>query len=390
MERMKKTKTIGVVDFTNPDYCSASLNIIRMLENDHSVVVCSRNERRLIESFSPDTRYFRFGRNLSRSRKNNLNAFLKVTAFFLFTIKTLCILFRYRCKILVVFSSYGIVTALIAKILNPKIKIFYQGHEVVSIDPKLLFTLGYFVDNILIKYVRYCDWVGQPDIKRVEYFKQLTGIKKVNLFRNFAPRYTRTNSQKDQLCENLKRQGYTIIVHIGTIGEDCYLDEVVDFVKTTNKRIAMVFAGKVGNERLKNLLENPELGDSKAKLIYRGFFLKDQMYKILNSADIALVLYKEGTLMAEMNAGASVKAGEYIASGLPIIYPYFWNYESFYKDIGLSYDSIDQMLAAVETLTEDTALRKTFSQNSRKLFDNKLYFEKEAEIFKRRIDHCLN
>jgi len=60
------------------------------------------------------------------------------------------------------------------------------------------------------------------------------------------------------LCEKLKRDGYVVGVFIGTIGKESYIEDLMQFIRTSEMKIALVIAGIVREKSIENLLKDAD------------------------------------------------------------------------------------------------------------------------------------
>ncbi len=382
-------KSIGIILYSNPDYYPPTINAIWLLQKKYKVIIFSRNAGAIIHSYESNTLCYRFGNNTSVVKSEKKNLLSKLIEYFLFIAKTVFYANRHNCKVIIVYDSYALIAAFILKWLNPKIKIFYHEHEVTSLDKNKKSSLSYWIKKVAYKNLSRCYWISQPDIKRVEIFQKHFNVSNVKLIRNFALKGYNYPSQQNTLCKEYKNEGYIIVGYIGTLGKGFYIDELIKYVESTQIKLLVVMAGAVRDENLSIKLEELTYKNPIGKIIHLDFLPAEEKYNLLNSIDFGLVLYSfEKGGVIEMSAGSSNKVGEYLAFGKPIIYPEWWDYESYYKEIGLSYKDSGELVQRIEQLASDTSLRDKLSENAKKLFNEKINFESEFEEMERMIDEC--
>ncbi len=277
--------------------------------------------------------------------------------------------------------------ALIIKFLYPHIKIFYHENEITKLDFCKWYSLRLWVQKITIKYAKHCIWVSAPDVKRADYFSKASGIKDVKVIRNFALHNVMSFVEKYPLCEDLRKDGYVISVYTGTIGKgnSIYIKSLIEFIRTSVFKFAIFMTGIIADREIENFLKYEKNNIGLSKIIHLGYLPKNDIYALLNSADFAFELH-ELSLSAKMNAGSSVKAGEYMAFGLPLIYPSFWNYEAYYNKIGLSYSNSKELIESVSEMVKNKDFRRKLTNNARDIFKNGLYFENEFKPLKETIE----
>jgi len=75
--------------------------------------------------------------------------------------------------------------------------------------------------------------------------------------------------------------------------------------------------------------------------------------------------------------------------GLPVVYPSFWDYEPYYKEIGLNYSDGEELIERVKCMAKDQDLRGRFSENAKRIFRERINFESEFKELKQMIDHYM-
>ena len=377
-------KSIAIILYSNIDYYPSTTDAVRLLENKYKIVIFSRNIEDQLELFGKNTVLYKFGRHTSVIKSERKPGLSKLIEYVLFTLKTIYYSRRHKSRCIIAYDTFSLTTAVMLRLFNPQIKIFYHAHEIIEPGSSKWYHLRYWTEKVTIAYAKDCVWVSQPDVKRADFFKNLTGIKDVKVMRNFALRNFKEPVEKLALCEKLKQDGYVVGTFIGTIGKESYIENLVQFIRTSEMKIAFVIAGVVREKSIENLLRN-ENNRRLSRLVYLGFIPKKEINALLNSADFALALYAP-SLMTEMNAGSSAKVGAYITFGLPVIYPSFWDYEPYYKEIGLNYDDGEGLLARVREMAKDQDLRRRLGENAKRKFKENINFESEFRELKETLD----
>ena len=383
-----KSSSIAVILYGNLDHYPSTISAVRLLENDNNVVIFSRNVDGQHEIFGKNTVLYRFGKYSSVREREKKNGLSKLTEFILFLLRTIHHSIKHGCGDIIAYDSYSFTTTMILKLFNPHTRIFYHGHEIIELSSSRWYNLRHWMDKFTLQHVKKCVWVSQPDVKRARFFGEMAGIKDVKVVRNFAPRNFKYPTKKHPLCEELRKAGYTIVVYTGTIGRMSYIQNLAEFVIKSEINIAIVAAGFVLEEGINRFLKSKDPGKGRSKFIHLGFLPRREMHVLLNSADFALVLY-EPSFITEMSAGSSAKVGEYIASGLPVVYPSFWDYEPYYKEIGLSYNDGRGLIKRIEQMAGDQVMRRKFSENAKRLLREKINFESEVSELKGTIDRHM-
>lgn len=381
-------KSIAIILYANIDYYPSTIDTVRILENEYKVVIFSRNICGQFESFGKNAILYKFGKYSSIREGEEKSGLSKLIEYLLFTLKTVRYSAKHKCKSVIAYDSYSLVTAVVLKLFDPQIKVFYHAHEIIELGTSKWYHLRYWMERVTLKHAKDCVWVSQPDIKRARFFGEMTGIKDVKVMRNFALRDFKYPAERLALCEKLKMDGYTICIFTGAIGKKSYMEDLVKFTETSDMKIAIFISGFICEEGIEDILKNGNNNKHLSKLIYLGFLPKKDMYGLLNSADFALVLYMP-SFMAEMNAGSSAKVGAYAAFGLPVIYPSFWDYEAYYKEIGLKYSDGGELIERIKDMAKNHDLRARLSENAKRMFREKMNFESEFGELKKTIDHYM-
>ena len=380
--------TIGIILYGNPDYYPPTINAIWLLEKKYKSIIFSRNIGEVIHKYGFNTLCYRFGKNTSVIQSEKKSPISKITEYLLFVFKTVFYSNKYKCKVIIAYEPFALVTALVLKIFNSKIKIFYHEHEISLLNKDKKSSLSYWVKKIAYKNLDKCEWISQPDIKRVEAFKaHFQNRFDVHLVRNVALRNYDYPKTKLDLYNKYEKEGYTICGYVGMLGKGFYIEELIKYIEKTQNKLLIVMAGKIRDneitKKIKYLINKETIG----KIIHLDFISTEEKYKLLNSIDFGLVLYSyERDGMIEMNAGSSTKVGEYLAFGLPVVYPEWWNYEAYYKEVGLSYKDGEEVIRRIEELSVNPDLRIRLSQNAKRLFNEKINFESEFREMEKEIN----
>ncbi len=384
--------TVGIILYGNPDYYPPIINAVWILKKQYKVVIFSKNVSNVIHSYGSNTTCYRFGNNISTIESERKNPFYKLIEYFLFIIKSVFYFNRHKCKIIIAYDPFALVTATLLKIFNSKINLFYHENEMTTLIKKNKFSLSDLIYKLAHQNLNRCSWISQSDIKRAEafnaYFKNRFDV---HLIRNFALSDYKYNKTSNDLYEKYKKKDYITIGYIGTIGENFYIEELLKFVIATNKKIALFLAGNIRSNILKEKISNINNDSKPGKVIYLHYLSQEEKYILLNNIDCGLVLYKPvKDSITYIGAGACTKVGEYVAFGLPIIYPEWWDYEPYYKEIGLSYSNNKELIERIEQMSSNQELRKQYSSNAKRLFKERLNFEFEFKEMKDKIDSCMN
>lgn len=382
--------SIGIILYARPEHYPPTTNLIRLLQKKYRVYVFSRNMGTMEDSFPPNVYCYRFWKKSSVMQRERAFLLLKLIEYVFFVISTVLYASKHNCKVIIAYDCYALLPALILKTLNKKIDIFYNPHEIDTMQNRKWNTLSCWIQNIVYKNLHKCSWISQPDKMRVEYFQNLFHLDNVRLLRNFALKDIANSKDKNDLCSKYKDDGYTIMGYLGTIGNEFYLDELINYIKNTELKILIALAGNVRDSSVLAKLTELNNRNTIGKIIYMGCLYGDEKYAFLNSVDVGLILYKFKAGMVEMSGGASNKVGEYLAFGKPLIYPKWWEYESFYKEVGLEYKDGNELISKIERLVVNSELRNELGENARRLFNEYINFENESKVMRELVDKCMD
>lgn len=194
----------------------------------------------------------------------------------------------------------GYVPAMIYKILNPKVKIIYDKHDIHKLD--------FIFDNLLFfsKWVFVCSALHYSHL-----IKKTKRCKKIPNYSTFVPL---RNSTKKQVRKELGlKKEDTFILFQGSIIRDYGLDLLIRAMQNiSDKRIKVFIIGWIKD---KEYWEEIRLKLSE-NIIYLGSKPFNEMNKYVGSADVGLILFKKSrlTLFGDPN-----KMYEFLNCRVPII-----------------------------------------------------------------------
>lgn len=381
--------SLGIILYSNPDYYPPTLNLIWLLKQKHKICIFSRNMADVDDSFYDGIEHYRFGKNLSATDCIKASPLLKLLEYLLFVFKTTVHAIKCECKVVVVYDPYALLPAILLKMINQKINIFYHEHELTILNKDKVNSLAYWVKKIVYRNLNRCSWISQADVRRAEVFQKKLNLQKVESVRNFSLKTFDYEKKKNNLCSEYKEKGYMVFGFIGLVSIDSYIDDLIRFVENTKLKIFIALAGYRWGDDIFERMSKFEDKFNDSKIAYLNSLNVQAKYNFINSIDVGLILYKFKKGNIEMGAGASNKVGEYMAFGKPIIYPEWWDYEPFYKEIGLSYKDENEIVHNIERLSTDSALREKLSSNAIGIFNEKNNYESETKEMIKLIDKFM-
>lgn len=188
-------------------------------------------------------------------------------------------------------------------------KVIY--HQFEMYDPARASKFDKINFWVFKKLVNRLSLVIMPEINRLAYFKQSTGI--VASIPSFI--FPNTNSDKADFIPTSNRitQKENIVIgHIGSLGtEQHFIRQYVDVLKKLPPNFKSLFAGRMTPE-VKEMLK--ELGD---RVQVMDHVLQHELKNVYAAIDIGIILYHPYELNTRY--AAPTKMYEYWSSGIPVI-----------------------------------------------------------------------
>jgi len=181
---------------------------------------------------------------------------------------------------------------------------------------KLLIYLEFLCSN-------YCNYLIFPSKKRFRLFKKISKIKEnkfYSLMNCFPDKYVPGKSIKFRsfLKKNnlLNKQ---IVCHMGTIGPNHHLIEIIKSFKFLNNKIVLVIAGvSVENysDKIRNLINKLKL--NKKIFIFENIS-NNHWFEIIKNSKVGLCFYNNVNISHKYMAGTSTKFNNYLFLNIPML-----------------------------------------------------------------------
>ena len=203
-----------------------------------------------------------------------------------------------------------------------KIKFIYHNFDFELVENAKNFV-EIFLINLEFKLSKLCDYLIFPSPERSKLFQKNSKNKtsKIFSFMNCFPKNNKIkfSNKFEKFLNKNKLNQKKIICHLGSIGPDHYLEEIIKSIKFVKKNVALVIGGNsIGSysSKLKNII-------FKLKLMDKVFILEDisneLWFEILKKSHLGLCFYKPSALSHKYMAGTSQKFNNYLYFKIPMI-----------------------------------------------------------------------
>ena len=264
---------------------------------------------------------------------------------------------------------------------SKKIKFIYhnfdfeliQGNQ--SLKETLLIKLEFFSS-------KNCDYLIFPSNQRSRLFKlkSRNTNSKIYSFMNCFPikNKIRNSSNRKKFLFKSQLKKKKIICHLGSIGPDHYLEEIIKSFKNLKDNIILIIGGSpIGNysKILKKLI-------LKNKLNHKVFIFENISnqfwFEILKNSILGLCFYKQSVLSHKYMAGTSQKFNNYLLFKIPMLV----NKNSDFGNFKKKFDIFD-MVNPKKPKNISNGITKLLSNKSRYLIikkNMKASFEEELNF----------
>ena len=313
----------------------------------------------------------------------SLNNFLEYIIFNFY------LLYRYLEKkpdTVIFFNQKGLLTSLILRKYNRNIQFIYHNFDFENINrnlglfKKLLINLELFCSKL-------CDYLVFPSVERAKIFKKISNNSKSKYFsfmNCFPKKYFQTES--DKFYSFLTKKKFLkkkVICHLGSIGPNHYLEEVIKSFQYTNNNTILVIAGlSISSYALKLKLLINQLSLKNKVFIFEGIS-NDYWFNILRNSSIGVCFYKDISISHRHMAGTSNKFNNYLSSNLPMLVNNNKDFRLFKK----SYDiyeltnpkSPKKIAISIEKLLKNRKRYQIIKKNMKKAYKSNLNFDLQFE-----------
>ena len=200
----------------------------------------------------------------------------------------------------------------------------------------------------------------------------------------FPKKFIKDNSTnfKKFLISN-KLQTKKIICHLGSIGPNHFLDEIVDSFKFINDKFLLVIAGSSINGFVDHLKKKIEINNLKKKIYIIEDVSNKYWFEILKRSHLGLCFYKNISLSHNYMAGTSQKFNNYLFFNLPMIVNNNSDFKQFKKNFDI-FEIADpkypkKIAKKIKKLLNNKTRYKKIKKNMKKVFEKNLNFENQFE-----------
>jgi glycosyltransferase involved in cell wall biosynthesis len=266
------------------------------------------------------------------------------------------------------------------KMIRNKLVIIYHQFELFdpSIDRSLNKKLQYYV----FKNASWIDLVIFPEINRLLFFKEKSGLKSINYLIIPNTNNLHPVAGIDPFLEKLFSPDQIVIAHVGNIGTSHYIHSYLHFIENNHEAsLRFIFIGLL-EHKVKQLIE--ELMTRDKRITYIDQMPHDQLLQYYERIDLGIILYKGVDKNNEFCAPN--KLYEYWAYGIPVIahqldgLTSIWKHDFMGELIDL--ESGEQLQEAIHNLIR---LKKEYRPRLLEYFSREIAFNFYAPMLKNKI-----
>jgi len=350
-------------------------------KNKFKVYIVCRN----LTNFKDVIKKVNFGKNVKLLKSPNfLNAKFNLLNYIIFNFFIVIHIILKNPKNVIYFNKKALFNIFFAKIFKKKIKFIYH-----NFDFALLSSAKNFSERLLVRIEFFCskkcNYLIFPSKERSILFKKdsKNSFSKYYYFMNCFPKKFNINNSlkfKKFLMLN-KLQTKKIICHLGSIGPDHFLEEIIDSFKFVNDKFILIIAGSSINRFADHLKRKIEINNLKEKIYIFEDISNNYWYEILQKSDLGLCFYKQNSLSHRYMAGTSQKFNNYLFFNLPMIVNNNSDFKRFKKDFDI-FEMVDanypkKIAQKIQKLFSQKFRYKKIKRNMNKTFDKTLNFDKQ-------------
>jgi len=172
-------------------------------------------------------------------------------------------------------------------------------------------------------------------------------------------------------------QTKNIICHLGSIGPNHFLEEIVDSFKFINNKYILVIAGTSINSYVEKLKKKIKKNNLDKKIYIFKDISNSYWFEILQKSKLGLCFYKQSSLSHKNMAGTSQKFNNYLFFNIPMIVNENLDFQRFKK----TYDIFEMV---------DPKKPKKIAQKILKIFSQKIRYQKIKKNMNKAFDKNLN
>lgn len=277
-----------------------------------------------------------FGKNIYLIQPSNfLSNYGNIFDYIIFNFFILKNFITIKPEYIIFFNKKALYNSLLLKFFKrKKIKFIYH-----NFDFELLKNSKNLKEFILIKLEFYCskicDYLIFPSKNRSLKFKKNSKNNKSKYFSlmNCFPLNFNINSSNKlkKFLYKKKINKCKIICHLGSIGPNHYLEEIILSIQYLKENIVLLIGGSpIGDYaiKLRKLIFKKNLSE---KIFIFENITNDFWFDILRNSDLGLCFYKSSVLSHKYMAGTSQKFNNYVCFKIPMIVNDNLDFRSFRK-----------------------------------------------------------
>ena len=379
-------KKIFLIIWGDPKFYQTLIFLCQKLSRDKlKVYILCRN----LDNFKDVIKKVNFGKNVKiLNTPNFINYKFNLINYLIFNFFIIFHLILKNKKNVIYFNKKALFNLLFAKIIKNKINYIYH-----NFDFDLLTSANNFSEKVLIRLEFFCskrcNYLIFPSSDRSEAFKKFSNntFSKYYSFMNCFPKnFVTSNSQKfKNFLKNKKLQARYIICHLGSIGPNHHLEEIIDSFKFVNEKLILVIAGSNIKNFSKKLRKKIDKNNLDKKIYIFEDISNDYWFEILKRSKLGMCLYKQipSSISHKYMAGTSQKFNNYLSFNIPMIVNNNLDFQKFQKNHDI-YEMVDsknpkKIAKTINKLFSDRFRYNKIKKNMKISFYEDLNFEAQFE-----------
>lgn len=265
-----------------------------------------------------------FGKNTKLIQSPNIiSGYSNIIDYFFFYFFLVFKYFSIKPKNIIFFNKKALFSSLLLSLFRTnKTKFIYHNFDFELVKNAKNY-IEYFLINLEFKCSKLCDYLVFPSHERSKLFQKNSNNRcsKIFSFMNCFPKKNKikfsNKFRKFLIQKKLNRK--KIICHLGSIGPDHYLEEIIKSIKFVKKDVVLIIGGNsIANYslKLKNIILKNEL---KHKIFIFEDISNELWFEILKKSHLGLCFYKPSALSHKFMAGTSQKFNNYLNFKIPMI-----------------------------------------------------------------------
>ncbi len=312
-------QSLLIIFYGNPDYYPPTVNAIKILSQQYSVVVVCRNYKKQYICYPENVQVIRVGRFLAKEKSACQSPIKKMFQYYFFVATALQQAWKSRCELILAYDMHALFPTFLARWLIRKVKVIYHCHDLIEKSE----TSGFMkiIKLFELKFSKYADKVIFPNANRARKFYSEAKLSSMPLI---VPN-THMLIEKyppGVLRNKLDVAGYDskepLVIHQGIICNNQYSLNIVESIKEWDRGICVMIGEYEGGmkEKLERKIQEYQLQKKVFVLSYISF---EELTSYTVDADIGLGLYRTRNINFKYYAQASSKINDYIAVGVPVL-----------------------------------------------------------------------